>query len=49
MRRRLLLLLFHLLHHYRGAVGGDGAGGSFGDLAETGMVVAASPSHRTEF
>ena len=45
MRHRLLSLLFHILHHYSGGVGGDGAGGGFGYLADTGMVVAALPSH----
>ena len=45
MIRCLLSLSFRLLHNYRCIVCGDGAGGGFRDLTETGMVVSASSSH----
>ena len=47
MCRCLLTLSFHLLHHYRCSVGGDGASGGFRDLTETG-IFAASPSHSNQ-
>ena len=49
LRRRLLALSFHLLHHYSGSVGDNCAGSGLRDIAETGTIVAAPPSHGPQF